>query len=253
VRVRVYLSVATLIFSLPFACLDTAAADDALQIFDGMWVSTSPPGPHIVFNKIGQTREASLPNLGQASIASSRGDSGSNYQISGAGFTCYYLILTTNARAKMVWELKSGSSGCFANAVFERVDNDGQRANATTPATPVTVTPTAPVQNPVPPPSAAMPRNLLETMAAVQWCTLKRTYSLQVTGKNVVWTDGSGSVDREVVVYNYSDAAQTITQTSVHPDSASEPVGTTWTYNSVSRNKIVVKSNTGKSFSLTRC
>ncbi|MGJ4971108.1 MULTISPECIES: hypothetical protein [unclassified Bradyrhizobium] len=143
-RVPVFLVAGVTSVSLAFST--NALADDALQMFDGVWVSISPPGPHIVFNKIGQTREASLPNLGQASITSSRGESGSNYQIAGAGFTCYYLILTTNAQAKMVWELKSGSSPCFANAVFERADSENEKANSS--ARPATAMAPAALQAP---------------------------------------------------------------------------------------------------------
>jgi len=57
----------------------------------------------------------------------------------------------------------------------------------------------------------------------------------------------------KLLFYSYSNAAQTITQKSVHPDGVSVPVGTTWTYNSMGPNKIVVESNSGKSFSLARC
>jgi hypothetical protein len=100
--------------------------EDPLQVLDGVWVSISPPGPHIIFNRVATgSREVSLPTLGQASITVSSGQSGSNFQISGAGFTCYYLVLFTNNRRRMVWESKAGDSVCFASAVFERADNLG--------------------------------------------------------------------------------------------------------------------------------
>lgn len=103
---------------------------DPIQIFDGVWVSVTPPGPHVVFNTIalGQ-REASLPNLGQARINLSNGEDGSNFRISGPGFNCFYLILTTNQRKRMVWDLKSGSDACFKSAAFDLADNPSQASN----------------------------------------------------------------------------------------------------------------------------
>jgi hypothetical protein len=97
---------------------------DPTQIFNGVWVAVNPPGPHVVFNVIslGQ-REASLPVLGQATIGPSNGEDGSNFRISGPGFTCFYLILTTSQRTRMVWELKSGPELCFKSASFEQADN----------------------------------------------------------------------------------------------------------------------------------
>lgn len=114
---------------------------DPTQIFNGVWVAVSPPGPHVVFNMIslGQ-REASLPIVGQATISPSNGENGSNFRISGAGFTCFYLILTTSQRTRMVWELKSGQDVCFKSAAFEQADNpdaSAQRPPSTPPPPPV--------------------------------------------------------------------------------------------------------------------
>jgi YARHG domain len=139
---------------------------DTMQIFDGVWVSITPPGPHVIFNKIGfSQREASLPTLGQATINPSNGEDGSNFRISGPGFTCYYLILTAEARRKMVWELKSGQDVCLASAVFEQADNPSTTISE--PPSPPPVAPvspaagqiaTAPTSN-VPPPPSSIPHS----------------------------------------------------------------------------------------------
>jgi hypothetical protein len=111
------------ILSGVFCVLLTVAAygqNDPLSIFDGIWVSVNPPGPHVVFNKVGLgTREASLPVVGQASIRVSNGENGSNFLVSGEGFSCQYFVGKVNNR-EMTWELKGGSSTCFPSADFKK-------------------------------------------------------------------------------------------------------------------------------------
>jgi hypothetical protein len=103
-------------------CNSVRAEQDALGFMDGVWVSISPPGPHIVVTKVALgTREASLPNLGQASIHMSNGEQGSNMQLSGSGFECYYYVISLEARTRMVWESKGGSSSCPPTTLYERV------------------------------------------------------------------------------------------------------------------------------------
>jgi hypothetical protein len=119
-----YRSIAFLFFVLLASNVGAWGQGDPTQIFNGVWVAVNPPGPHIVFNTIGLgQREASLPILGQARISTSNGEDGSNFRISGPGFTCFYLILTTNQRSTMVWELRSGPDVCFKSAVFAQADN----------------------------------------------------------------------------------------------------------------------------------
>ena len=127
-----------------FAFSSSAIAQvDQMAIFSGVWVAVNPPGPHVVFNLINSgQREASLPIIGQAMITASNGEDGSNFRISGPGFTCFYLILTTSQRTRMVWELKSGPDLCFKTAAFEQADS------------PLPVT-AAPVSTPVPPQSSS--------------------------------------------------------------------------------------------------
>lgn len=99
-----------------------AQQQDPLDFLDGVWVSTSPPGPHIAFTKVALgTREASLPTIGQASIRMSNGEQGSNVKVSGPGFDCFYFVTPIQSGNSMVWELKGGSAVCVPNAVFERV------------------------------------------------------------------------------------------------------------------------------------
>src|SRR5262249_346872 len=82
---------------------------DPLAIFDGIWPSVNPPGPHFYFNKTSlNAREASLP-FGQAQIRVSDGRDGSNFKVSGTAFDCYYFVSKISEK-DMVWEWKSGSS-----------------------------------------------------------------------------------------------------------------------------------------------
>ena len=253
--VRVIFSSLVALAGLFFFSAPAASLDDSLQIFDGVWVSVFPPGPHIVFNRIGgQTREASLPTLGQAAVASSRGESGSNFEISGAGFSCFYLILTTAQRSRMIWELKSGPSVCFPSAVFERAD-DSLPAVASPPKLSYPDPLPAPNPNGSANPNSASPApaSLLQKIATSRWCTQRSSYSLQVSGSDIVWKDSVGSIDMERIIYNNVVDAQTITQRSIHPQGDGVPAGTTWTYSLGGTDRINVLKNGGKAFSLTRC
>lgn len=100
--------------------ISPASAQDPLGIFDGIWVSVNPPGPQIIFNKIGGgLRQASLPVLGLATITVSDGRDGSNLKVSGSGFTCYYLFGRISSR-EMTWDLKSGPPACPPSAQFKK-------------------------------------------------------------------------------------------------------------------------------------
>jgi hypothetical protein len=93
------------------------AQEIALGDFDGIWASVNPPGPHVIFTETSAGVEASLP-FGQALITRSEGDGGSNFRISGEGFSCsYYILMRRND--KMVWELKAGDSVCPPNAEYD--------------------------------------------------------------------------------------------------------------------------------------
>jgi hypothetical protein len=92
---------------------------DSLRIFDGTWVSVNPPGPQVTFNRVGGSRQASLPVLGPATITASDGKDGSNLKVSGEGFDCYYLFVPIGQR-EMTWNLKSGSPACPTSADFKK-------------------------------------------------------------------------------------------------------------------------------------
>ena len=110
----------TVISSLPAqAALDR----DPLSVLDGGWVSISPPGPQVFFNKTGLgSRSVGLPILGQASIRVSGGEYGSNFRVSGAGFNCFYNVAFTKKAERMVWELKGGDSICMPSSAYERIE-----------------------------------------------------------------------------------------------------------------------------------
>ena len=93
---------------------------DQISVFLGPWGSVNPPGPHVVFTKIGASVEGSLPNLGQAMIKESNGEDGSNFVISGRGFRCLYMIVVfeNSDPIEMTWELKSGSVVCPKSALL---------------------------------------------------------------------------------------------------------------------------------------
>jgi hypothetical protein len=244
-----------------FACLligGAHAQGDPLAIFNGIWVSVKPPGPQVIFDKVGlNTREASLPNFGQASIRVSNGENGSNFLVSGegfssgSGFSCFYLILTTNQRTQMVWELKSGPSVCFASAVFERVNDP--------------VSPTSPPQSPTPspsivpsppqslqPPRVAVP-NFLEAAAQDRWCVSGRVYSLRVADNTIVWTDDRGFIDRETVIEISRSGVRSVTRQSIHPGYSGQPIGKGWSYSSGGQDTINVTPSEGRPFMLRRC
>ena len=96
-----------------------AQQGDSLGLLDGVWVSVNPPGPQIIFNRLGLgTRAASLP-MGQATVRVSDGRSGSTLRVSGEGFDCFYLVSPIN-RAKMVWQLKEGSPVCLPSMALDK-------------------------------------------------------------------------------------------------------------------------------------
>lgn len=96
------------------------AEQDPLQVFDGVWATTTPPFLHFIFNQIsGNAREVSLP-FGQAIITQSDGRSGSNFKLSSSNIVgdCFYLILFD--QFKMHWELKEGPAQCPSSARFDK-------------------------------------------------------------------------------------------------------------------------------------
>jgi len=119
----------------------------------------------------------------------------------------------------------------------------------------------APAIPPVAPPNGPANTNpngpvsefLLQKIATSRWCTSKHTYSLQVSGSDIVWKDSVGSVDTEHIVRNNDEDAQTVTQRSIHPKGDPVPVGTRWTYILGGADKINVSKNGEWAFSLTRC
>jgi hypothetical protein len=121
-----------------------ASSQEPLALFDGIWVSVNPPGPQVIFNKVGGgLRQASLPLLGLATVSVSDGKDGSNLKVSGPGFDCYYLFTQIGA-GEMTWELKSGSSSCPPSSYLRKVQQSA--APETAPTIPrEKVAPTIPV------------------------------------------------------------------------------------------------------------
>jgi hypothetical protein len=101
--------------------------------------------------------------------------------------------------------------------------------------------------------SAGSSAFLLQKIATSHWCTSRHSYSLQVSGSDIVWKDNVGSMDMEHIVRNNVADAQTVTQRSNHPEGEGVPAGTTWTYILGGADKINVLKNGEKAFSLTRC
>jgi hypothetical protein len=149
------------------SCAIGNAEEAALAFMEGVWVSISPPGPHIVITTVGLgAREASLPNLGQASIRASKGEQGSNLLISGPGFECYYYVVSLAAQTRMVWEVRGGSNNCPPTTLYERVV-DGRKEqrppeipNSNAVRAPTMDQPTRPLEpeRPVRPPATERPR-----------------------------------------------------------------------------------------------
>jgi len=92
---------------------------DPLTLLDGVWVAVNPPGPQIIFNKLGLLqRAASLP-MGQSVIQVSDGRSGSTLRVSGEGFDCFYLVSPISS-TEMVWQLKEGNPVCLPSAHYKK-------------------------------------------------------------------------------------------------------------------------------------
>jgi len=103
--------------------LSSPKVDDPLMRFDGAWVPTSPPGPQLFFNKVALGgRVVNLPTLGQAAIRVSNGESGSNFQISGQGFNCFYAVVFLKGNQRMIWDLRAGDPVCMPSNAYEQVE-----------------------------------------------------------------------------------------------------------------------------------
>jgi len=103
--------------------LSPTNVEDPLIRFDGGWVPTAPPGPQIFFNKLGLGgRVVNLPLLGQAVVRVSNGESGSNFKISGQGFSCFYMVVFLRGNQRMVWDLKSGDPVCMPSNTYEQAE-----------------------------------------------------------------------------------------------------------------------------------
>ncbi len=100
--------------------MQAKAQQELPPMFNGIWASVNPPGPHVTFTRTGlHTVDASLPVLGQSQLRVSNGEGGSNLKASGQGFDCYYFYSPINPR-KMVWDWRSGDSTCPPSMAFEK-------------------------------------------------------------------------------------------------------------------------------------
>jgi hypothetical protein len=108
------------IASVNYSASYPAHGQELPALFNGIWVSVNPPGPHITFTRTGgRTVEASLPVIGQAQLRTSDGVGGSNLRVSGEGFNCFYFYSQIN-RARMVWEFRGGDSVCPRSMTIEK-------------------------------------------------------------------------------------------------------------------------------------
>lgn len=113
------LRLASFLFAGTMSGISLAQQGDPLALLDGVWVSVNPPGPQVIFNRLGLgQRAASLP-MGQAAIRVSDGRSGSTLRVSGEGFDCFYLVSPINRR-EMVWQLKEGNPVCLPSAHYKK-------------------------------------------------------------------------------------------------------------------------------------
>ena len=85
-------------------------------------------------------------------------------------------------------------------------------------------------------------------------CNLpSKSYSLKFDGGNIIWRDGTGKIDIELVFLNGESEFQTVTVRSIHPNGPGEELGTTWTYSSLGEGRISVKPGGRNAFRLARC
>jgi hypothetical protein len=114
---------------------------------------------------------------------------------------------------------------------------------------------------PVPTPGPPKRPTLLESSFPGRWaietplnCSLpSKSYSLKVDEGNVIWRDGTGKIDIESVLFSAESELRTITVRSIHPNGRGEKPGTTWTYSSLGRDRILVKPGGKDAFRLARC
>jgi hypothetical protein len=140
-------------------------------------------------------------------------------------------------------------NGIFANLAKARIQ-ELRDAHSTPPSPPAPPRRAPDVVASVPPPSQP---TLLERISKGHWCTTARSYSLNLRGDNVTWTDSVGNVDVEDIMSNANDEAHTRTRRSSHRDNKNVPIGTTWSYSMTGRDSVRVRSSKGSEFRLTKC
>ena len=104
-----------------FLAIPAAAQNAELPaLFNGIWASVNPPGPHVTFTRTAlHTVDASLPVLGQSQLRVSNGEGGSNLRASGEGFNCFYFVSSISQR-RMVWDWRAGDAVCPPSMTFEK-------------------------------------------------------------------------------------------------------------------------------------
>ncbi len=106
-----------------------SAQQYSLPEWEGTWLTISPPYFHVTFVRSPQGPiKGSLP-IGIISVTDSKGESGSNYKVSGEGFNCFYSVTNISGASpkEMIWERKEADSAvCFESAHFKRADTLGE-------------------------------------------------------------------------------------------------------------------------------
>lgn len=95
-----------------------ARAEDDLSSFVGVWASIDRPGAYLRLTQNGNSIEGSFPSIGPGFIS---GAGGSNVQVSGTGFSCFYFVTTIDHLGEMKWKLTGGPRACPISAHFKFV------------------------------------------------------------------------------------------------------------------------------------
>jgi hypothetical protein len=81
----------------------------------------------------------------------------------------------------------------------------------------------------------------------------RKTYDLAVEGSNVVWRDGVGNVDVEVITYSGAGGFGTATVRSIHSGVGGMPVAQVWDYTLVGAGQVQVRPRGRAAYLLSRC
>ncbi len=80
-----------------------------------------------------------------------------------------------------------------------------------------------------------------------------KAYSLKLNSPYIIWRDGLGNVDIELIVSSGENEFTTTTYESRHITKKNVEIGQTWTYRRVSRNRIQVFPGGKSAFQIAKC